>query len=74
VVYTGDFNPAAWMDVLPTERVTYTGAAPEKAAGGTDPADIVLIVAAAGWKYLPTGAYSGTLEDSAEGLEGQLWA
>jgi len=37
-------------------------------------ADIAFILADAGWKYLSTGAYAGTLEDAAEGLEGQLWA
>ena len=37
-------------------------------------ADIALIVADAGWKYLSTGAYSGTLEEAEERLEGQLWA
>jgi cysteine synthase B len=46
----------------------------EKAAGGTEPADIVLIVADAGWKYLSTGAYAGELEESATALDGQLWA
>ncbi|MBV9313905.1 MAG: cysteine synthase [Pseudonocardia sp.] len=46
----------------------------EKAAGGTDPADIVLIVADAGWKYLSTGAYSGDLGEAAERLNGHLWA
>ena len=37
-------------------------------------ADIALIVADAGWKYLSTGAYSGTLEEAEARLEGQLWA
>jgi len=46
----------------------------EKAAGGAEPADIVLIVADAGWKYLSTGAYSGDLEERAADLDGQLWA
>jgi cysteine synthase B len=46
----------------------------EKAAGGSEPADIVLIVADAGWKYLSTGAYAGDLEESATALDGQLWA
>jgi [CysO sulfur-carrier protein]-thiocarboxylate-dependent cysteine synthase len=46
----------------------------EKAAGGPDDADIVIIVADAGWKYLSTGAYSGELEEAAEGIEGHLWA
>jgi cysteine synthase B len=46
----------------------------EKAAGAGETADIVLIVADAGWKYLSTGAYSGTLDEAAEGIEGHLWA
>jgi cysteine synthase B len=37
-------------------------------------ADIAFVVADGGWKYLSTGAYAGTLEQAAEGLEGQLWA
>jgi cysteine synthase B len=37
-------------------------------------ADIALIVADAGWKYLSTGAYSGTLDEAEARLEGQLWA
>jgi cysteine synthase B len=31
-------------------------------------------VADAGWKYLSTGAYSGSLDEAAERLDGQLWA
>jgi len=46
----------------------------EKAAGAGESADIVLVVCDAGWKYLSTGAYSGGLEDAAEGIEGHLWA
>ena len=46
----------------------------EKAAGAGERADIVLVVCDAGWKYLSTGAYTGTLDDAAEGIEGQLWA
>jgi cysteine synthase len=46
----------------------------EKAAGAGDTADIVLVVADAGWKYLSTGAYSGSLDEAAEGIEGHLWA
>jgi [CysO sulfur-carrier protein]-thiocarboxylate-dependent cysteine synthase len=46
----------------------------EKAAGAGERADIVLVVCDAGWKYLSTGAYSGELDDAAEGIEGQLWA
>jgi [CysO sulfur-carrier protein]-thiocarboxylate-dependent cysteine synthase len=46
----------------------------EKAAGAGVEADIVLIVCDGGWKYLSTGAYSGTLADASDELEGQLWA
>ncbi|GAA0898610.1 cysteine synthase [Pseudonocardia zijingensis] len=46
----------------------------EKAAGAGDTADIVIIIADAGWKYLSTGAYSGELDEAAEGIEGHLWA
>src|ERR687894_995645 len=46
----------------------------EKAAGAGERADIVLVVANGGWKYLSTGAYSGTLDEAAEGIEGHLWA
>src|SRR4051794_20536153 len=47
------------------------------AKDATDPssrADIAFIVADGGWKYLSTGAYSGSLQQAAERLEGQLWA
>jgi len=37
-------------------------------------ADIALLIADAGWKYLSTGAYGGTLEEAEARLEGQLWA
>ncbi|HEY0636825.1 MAG TPA: cysteine synthase [Pseudonocardiaceae bacterium] len=46
----------------------------EKAAGVGERADVVFVVADAGWKYLSTGAYSGDLESAAEALEGHLWA
>jgi cysteine synthase B len=46
----------------------------EKAAGTGDRADVVFIVADAGWKYLSTGAYSGTLDEASERLDGHLWA
>ncbi len=45
-----------------------------KAAEAGEPADIALIVADGGWKYLSTGAYGGTLDEAEEKLEGQLWA
>ena len=32
------------------------------------------VVADAGWKYLSTGAYAGSLDDAEDALEGQLWA
>ena len=46
----------------------------EKAAGAGQQADVVLLVADGGWKYLSTGAYGGTLEEAENSLEGQLWA
>jgi cysteine synthase B len=45
-----------------------------KAAADGERADIVVLVADGGWKYLSTGAYSGTLEEAEARLEGQLWA
>jgi len=45
-----------------------------KAAEAGERADIALIVADGGWKYLSTGAYDGTLDQAEERLEGQLWA
>ncbi|AOS62124.1 PLP-dependent cysteine synthase family protein [Actinoalloteichus hymeniacidonis] len=46
----------------------------EKAAGAGHSADVVFVVADAGWKYLSTGVYSGEIEDAAERLDTQLWA
>jgi cysteine synthase B len=37
-------------------------------------ADVALLVADGGWKYLSTGAYTGTLGEAERALEGQLWA
>jgi cysteine synthase B len=37
-------------------------------------ADVAFVVADGGWKYLSTGAYSGTLAEAETSLEGQLWA
>jgi cysteine synthase B len=45
-----------------------------KAVKADQRADIVFIIADAGWKYLSTGAYTGTLDEATERLEGQLWA
>jgi len=45
-----------------------------KAAAEGESADIVVLIADGGWKYLSTGAYEGTLEEAEARLEGQLWA
>jgi cysteine synthase B len=45
-----------------------------KALAAGERADIAFVVADGGWKYLSTGAYSGTLEEAEAALEGQLWA
>jgi [CysO sulfur-carrier protein]-thiocarboxylate-dependent cysteine synthase len=45
-----------------------------KADSNGENAEIVVLIADGGWKYLSTGAYSGTLEEAEQGLEGQLWA
>jgi [CysO sulfur-carrier protein]-thiocarboxylate-dependent cysteine synthase len=37
-------------------------------------ADIAFVVADAGWKYLSTGAYAGSLEEAEHALDGKLWA
>jgi [CysO sulfur-carrier protein]-thiocarboxylate-dependent cysteine synthase len=46
----------------------------KKAAAANQRADIAFVVADAGWKYLSTGAYAGSLDEAEEALEGQLWA
>ncbi|GLE59645.1 putative cysteine synthase [Mycobacteroides chelonae] len=45
-----------------------------KAIKAGERADIAFVVADAGWKYLSTGAYAGTVDDAEDALEGQLWA
>jgi [CysO sulfur-carrier protein]-thiocarboxylate-dependent cysteine synthase len=45
-----------------------------KAVAAGERADIVVLIADGGWKYLSTGAYDGTLEEAEARLEGQLWA
>jgi len=45
-----------------------------KALKAGERADIAFVVADAGWKYLSTGAYAGSLDDAEDALEGQLWA
>jgi [CysO sulfur-carrier protein]-thiocarboxylate-dependent cysteine synthase len=46
----------------------------EKAAAAGERADIALVIADGGWRYLSTGAYTGTLQEAEARLEGQLWA
>jgi cysteine synthase B len=46
----------------------------ERAVAGGTRAEIVFVVCDAGWKYLSTGAYNGSLEEAAAALDGQLWA
>ncbi|MCW2561722.1 MAG: cysteine synthase [Mycobacterium sp.] len=46
----------------------------DKAVKAGEHADIAFVVADAGWKYLSTGAYAGSLDDAEDALEGQLWA
>jgi cysteine synthase len=45
-----------------------------KAVKAHERADIAFLVCDAGWKYLSTGAYEGTLDDAEDRLDGQLWA
>ncbi len=45
-----------------------------KAQAAGERADIAVIIADGGWKYLSTGAYSGTLEEAESRLESELWA
>ena len=45
-----------------------------KAVQAGQPADIVLIIADGGWKYLSTGAYRGDLDTSEDFLDTQVWA
>jgi cysteine synthase len=45
-----------------------------RAQAAREPAEIALVIADGGWKYLSTGAYSGTLAEADARLEGQLWA
>jgi [CysO sulfur-carrier protein]-thiocarboxylate-dependent cysteine synthase len=46
----------------------------DKALATGQEANIVVMIADGGWRYLSTGAYSGTLEEAEARLEGQLWA
>jgi [CysO sulfur-carrier protein]-thiocarboxylate-dependent cysteine synthase len=46
----------------------------DKAVAAGREADIAVVIADGGWRYLSTGAYAGTLEEAEARLEGQLWA
>jgi cysteine synthase len=46
----------------------------EKSVRRGERADIAFVVCDAGWKYLSTGAYVGTVDDAETALDGQLWA
>jgi cysteine synthase B len=45
-----------------------------KAVAAGESADIVVIIADGGWKYLSTGAYRGDLDTSEDFLDTQVWA
>ena len=45
-----------------------------RAAKAGKTADIVVIIADAGWKYLSTGAYTTDLDTAEDVLDGQVWA
>jgi cysteine synthase B len=45
-----------------------------KAVQAGESAEIVLIIADGGWKYLSTGAYAGDLDSSEDFLDTQVWA
>lgn len=46
----------------------------DRAVAAGESADIAFIVADGGWKYLSTGAYTGSLDAAEQAIEGQLWA
>ncbi|GAA2098949.1 cysteine synthase [Microlunatus panaciterrae] len=45
-----------------------------KAVKAGESADIVIIIADGGWKYLSTGAYDTDIDTAEEFLDGQVWA
>src|SRR3954453_7446142 len=45
----------------------------DRVASRNERGDVAFVVADGGWKYLSTGAYQGSLQQAAEGLEGRLW-
>ncbi|MFN0072413.1 MAG: pyridoxal-phosphate dependent enzyme, partial [Chloroflexota bacterium] len=44
-----------------------------RASQTCEQANIVVLFADGGWKYLSTGAYSGVMEEAAEELRGKAW-
>jgi len=46
----------------------------DKAAAAGQRAEVVVMIADGGWRYLSTGAYTGTLDEAEARLDGQLWA
>ena len=60
---------------LSTGAVLHAGLAQATRARSVgESADIVLIIADGGWKYLSTGAYTGDLDSSEHFLDTQVWA
>ena len=60
---------------LSSGAILHTGLAQAaKAVKAGERADIVLIIADGGWKYLSTGAYTADLDTSEEFLDTQVWA
>jgi [CysO sulfur-carrier protein]-thiocarboxylate-dependent cysteine synthase len=60
---------------LSTGAVLHAGLAQaSRAIRAGESADIVLIIADGGWKYLSTGAYTGDLDSSEHFLDTQVWA
>src|SRR5215203_1195406 len=59
---------------LSTGAVVHAGLAQaSRAIRAGESADIVLIIADGGWKYLSTGAYTGDLDSSEQFLDTQVW-
>jgi [CysO sulfur-carrier protein]-thiocarboxylate-dependent cysteine synthase len=59
---------------ISTGAILHAALSVAERVGSEARADIAFVVADGGWKYLSTGAYSGSLQQAAERLEGQLWA
>src|SRR3954454_9870169 len=59
---------------ISTGAILHAALGEARRVGSEARADIAFVVADGGWKYLSTGAYSGSLQQAAERLEGQLWA